>query len=358
MIKKILRTGQLKAWASYKKLSRYEHPLTYLFWECTLNCNFYCQHCGSNAGRKIIQNELTTEQIKNAFKQIAAQYDAKNIMISVTGGEPLLRDDLFEVMNFANQLGFPWGIVSNGSLINKKVVDNLKKAGASSVDISIDGIGKTHNKFRNYPGAYQKAIRAVKLLSENKFLKNLEIISSIHHGNIHQLEEMYKVFSKLGINSWRVMNIDPIGRAEKSDILLYKDEMKYLLDFIKQKRKSSKLLINYSCAGFLGLDYEKEVRGWFFNCATGINIASILHNGDIYVCPNVPRKKELIQGNIKKDDFTKVWESKFKLFRRENRTICKKCKGCQWWDECLGNSFHLWDFDKKEPKICHLEMLG
>lgn len=113
MFKKIYKTGALKAWSLYKDALRKEHKLSYLFWECTLNCNFFCKHCGSSAGRKIFPGELNAEEIKKAFKEIADDYNAREIMVAVTGGESLLRKDLFEVMRYAHDLGFPWGVVTN-----------------------------------------------------------------------------------------------------------------------------------------------------------------------------------------------------------------------------------------------------
>jgi len=359
MIKKILKSGQLKLWAKRKDQLRQKHELTYLFWECTLNCNFYCKHCGSSAGRKVFTNELKTEEIKKVFQEIARDYDPKKIMTAVTGGEPLLRKDLFEVMSYASSLGFPWGMVTNGYLVNKEIVQKLKASGLRTVVVSIDGIGKVHDQFRNTPGAYKHAISAVESFAKAKFLDDLQITTSVNKTNINSLENMYQTFLPLGITSWRVMNIDPIGRAEgNADILLDKDELKRLLDFIKEKRKKASIKITYGCAGFLGLDYEGEVRDWMFYCNTGINTASILHNGDIFVCPNVPRNQEWVQGNVTKDNFVKVWENKFELFRDKQRTACADCQKCTWWEECLGSSFHLWDSHNQKPKICHIKQLN
>jgi len=323
-----------------------------------LKCNFCCRHCGSNAGESGLIDELSTEEIKCAFKKIAEDFNAKSIMISVTGGEPLLRKDLFEVMEFAHDLGFKWGMVSNGYLIDENIVQKMKKSGMESITISIDGLDSTHDDFRGCNGAYKKAFGAVKLLAGGGFLRELNITTVIHKKNIHQLEKMQESFSKSGINSWRVTNIDPIGRAEKNrDLLLSGEEMKLLLDFIRKKRKESPLDITYECGGFLGQKYEGEVRDNFFVCATGITVGSILANGDIFVCPNVPRKKELIQGNVRSDRFSEVWNNKFEFFRKKDRTKCKKCLECEQWDNCLGNAMHLWDFEKKEPKMCHLQMI-
>jgi len=125
----------------------------------------------------------------------------------------------------------------------------------------------------------------------------------------------------------------------------------------KQKIQQKKVEIKYGCAGFLGYDLEKEMRGHYFFCNTGITTASILYNGDIFVCPNVPRRPELIQGNVRIDQFSEVWNNKFSYFRDKQRTSCDKCQKCEYWEECLGGSMHIWDFEKEQPKICHLECI-
>lgn len=359
LLSQIYLDGQLKINSWYVNYLRHTHPLQYLFWEATLNCNFNCQHCGSRASRtKHYTDELTTKEIKSVFKSIAIQTDPKKIMLAITGGEPLLRKDLFEVMSYAHNLGFEWGLVTNGSLVTTQVVDQMKKAGMSTIVVSIDGVGQTHDAFRDTPGSYLKAINAVKLLVSSKSFKNVQITTTVSQINISQLELMYKTFLPLGIHSWRVMNIDPIGRAiDNLKLLLNPTQFKQLLDFVKYKRLHSPIDITYDCAGFLGPNYEGQVRGWLFYCSTGITTASILHNGDIFVCPNVPRLKKFIQGNVRQDDFYQTWQQKFQIFRKSSRTSCHKCKNCPDWSNCRGNSFHLWDFTKHKPKLCHLDYL-
>ena len=357
MLKKLFKLGLQQLWLTHREYLRKNPALTYLFWECTLNCNFCCQHCGSRAGGGHIAETLSAVEIKSALADIARNFDARKIMIAVTGGEPLLRQDLFEVMKYATSLGFGWGMVSNGSLVTPETVAKLKDAGMKTADISIDGTREVQDAFRNTPGAYDKAINAVKLLAAADFLRPLRITTTVHSKNIDLLDEMYAAFAALDIKDWRLLSIEPIGRAmDNNDLLLSRAQQLKLLRFIKNKRaEKSKLKITYGCAHFLGEEFEDEVRNNFFYCGTGINIGSILHNGDIFVCPNVPREPELIQGNVKRDSFSEVWRDKFKFFRDKERTKCDKCAGCEHWEKCLGGSLHAWDFEKKCPKICFMD---
>lgn len=358
MLNEVLKEGKYWLHKKDREWLRKNHPLGTLFWECTLNCNFYCEHCGSCAGRNVFKDELTEKEILKAFNDIAQRYNPKNIIIAVTGGEPLLRKDLFRIMKKAKEMGFHWGMVTNGYLLNKETVKKLKDSGMSTITVSIDGIGKTHDNLRKMPGSYDRAIEGIKILAEEDFLQHLQITTSISKKNIGELEKMYKEFSKLPLDSWRVMNVDPIGRAEDNkDLLIDDEQLKELITFIQAKRKLKGLKVTYGCSGYLG-EYEGEVRDYFFNCRTGITVGSILNNGDIFVCPNVPRHKDWIQGNVRKDNFVDVWEKKYKMFREKDRTKSEHCSGCEHWEDCLGNGFHLWDRGSGEPKFCHLERLG
>ena len=359
MLKKFQKIGMDQIQTYYQNKNRARHDLRYLFWECTLNCNFFCKHCGSNAGRGKSSLDLSTSEIKKALSEIAEDFDVKKIILAVTGGEPLLRTDIFEVMKHASSLGFPWGMVTNGFLVTQKIVENMKNAGMKTVVVSIDGIGENHDDFRSMNGAYEKAINAVNLLVEADFLDNLQITTTIHPGNINFLEDMYEKFSSSGIHSWRLVSADPIGRAELNENLsLSGEQLRKMLLFIKEKRKKAKIGVFFGCTGFLGDEFELDVRSNPFYCNTGINVASILHDGRIFVCPNVPRVEELMQGNVKRDRFSEVWENGFKFFRNKKRTSCEECSSCEHWEKCLGNSLHVWDFHSKKPKICHYKLIS
>ena len=159
MFREIIKYGEAEL-VYKKKVELSKHPVLYnLFWETTLRCNAKCKHCDSRAGENIdIEKELTTDEIKRAFKSIADKYDADKIMINVTGGEPLVRNDLFDVMKYATNLGYHWGITTNGILINDEIIKKMKETKLSTMSISIDGLEKSHDEFRGINGAYSKII--------------------------------------------------------------------------------------------------------------------------------------------------------------------------------------------------------
>ena len=359
MFKRVIKYGEAEMIYNNKKALSEKPSLYNLFWETTLRCNAKCKHCGSRAGEDChVKDELTTAEIERALKSISDKYDASKILLNITGGEPLVRADLFEVMDFAKKLGYHWGMTTNGILISDEAIKKMKKTGMTTISISLDGLEKSHDEFRGVEGSFKKIIENIKKLKKANFLKYLQITTVVNKLNIGELEEMYTLMQDLKIDSWRIVNMDPIGRAQdNSQLALDKDDYKYLFDFIKKKKKKSNFDVTYGCTHFLGMKYEKEVRDHMFFCISGFTTGSILYNGDIYVCPSVERRKELIQGNVKKDDFVEVWENKFKWFRDLDKLKCKECEDCKDWKYCRGDSLDTWDFDNKRPKLCLSKML-
>ena len=115
--------------------------------------------------------------------------------------------------------------------------------------------------------------------------------------------------------------------------------------------------MEYGCSHFLGLGLEREVRKWYFLCNAGVYTASIMANGDIAACLDIDRRSGTIQGNILKDDFTKVWKERFEIFRTPLSDRCKTCRECPSVRWCEGGSYHSWDYDNDRPQVCFKDIL-
>lgn len=348
------------------KTSLFKEPvLQQLAIELTLACNCYCKHCGSKCGDIVNSDTLSDEEILSFLKQLKSDLikdNKKPPFIFVTGGEPLLRKNVATLMYDIRKLGYHWGMTTNGMLINKEVAKDLKDAGIYSIGISIDGLKDTHDWFRGVPGSYEKAMAGIKNMVDIG-ISNVMVTTVVHKKNINQLEEMYNIMKDLKINTWRVINLEPIGRAlENKDLMLESDDYKYLLNFIKEKN-SKDLEVTFGCNHFVGLDLEGEIRPWYFMCQSGIRIASIQSNGDITGCLDIRRGdskagNSIIQGNIRKDNFYDVWKNKFEIFRKPKANKCSTCKNCKYINECDGGGFHTWNFDEERPMLCMLDELG
>lgn len=323
--------------------------LKFLFIEMTQLCNEHCRHCGSRCGDSMPKDTLTKEEICDFLKKTSEQFDLNEVQLCITGGEPLLREDFFEIMNYAHGLGYHWGMTSNGTLIDDDMAKKLETAGMGTVSISLDGLKETNDWFRQKQGGYDAALRGVRALVKNNGFRHIQVTTVVTKKNIDELEELYEILLKENIKSWRVINIEPIGRAkEQPELLLDKEDYIRLFDFIKQKRFAECMTVTYGCSHYLGEELEREVRDWYFLCNAGIYTASIMYNGDIGACLDIERRPELIQGNIRKDDFYDVWMNRFNVYRKNSR----KCKGCKEYKFCGGDSFHSWNYDENKPDIC------
>ena len=344
--------------ASYREEQLRPHPrLHTLFLELTCRCNEHCRHCGSSCGDFREENPLTAEEFHQILRTVREDFSKEKTgeplpHLCVTGGEPLLRADFFRIVQDASALGFSWGMTSNGTLITPDTAHRLREAGMRTVSVSVDGLKENHEWFRQSPGSYEKTMAGIRALLDEGGFDHVQITTVVNHRNYPELPRMYEEFSKIGVRSWRVINIEPIGRAkEQPELLLTKEEYRGMFDFIAEKRFAGKMEVCYGCSHFLGLGYEREVRPWYFLCNAGVYTASISYNGDILACLDIERRPELIQGNVRSDRFSDIWNTRFEIFRSDFRKT-GKCRNCSYYRYCAGDAFHTWNFDTMEPNLC------
>ena len=127
------------------------------------------------------------------------------------------------------------------------------------------------------------------------------------------------------------------------------------MDFISQKRTNGEMDVKFSCEGYVG-KYESKVRDTPFFCRAGINIGSILIDGSISACPNIDRS--FGQGNIYRDNFYGIWQTRFEPFRDRSWTKTGICAKCKDYKNCEGNGFHNWHGGQNQPLVCHHQKLG
>jgi len=349
MTREEIKIRNLDTLADYQKKLRKEPILKQLFLELTLKCNEHCFHCGSSCGGNL-PDGLPLEKYKSLLGEVKENFGTK-ALIAVTGGEPLLYPDFFELMEYTQELGFKWGMTSNGTLITKEVAHHLKEAGMKSISLSIDGLPETHDRYRGLKDAYKLGMEGIQnLIDEDCF--NIMVTTVVNHENIDELDALFDVFDGMDINEWRLTGIEPIGRAEKvPDMLLTADDNRRIMEFIKEKREK-RIPVTYSCTHFLGLEYEAEVRDWYFLCNAGIYVAGVLVNGDVTACIDIPRNEKTIQGNINSESFTKLWKERFEIYRTPLSERNEKCAACPEAKWCRGDAYHSWDYENEKPKVC------
>lgn len=273
-----------------------------------------------------------------AIEPLEQRYMRDTTIIAITGGEPLLRPDLADCGHVLREHGFRWGIVTNGMLYNEARHRELLDAGMSSVTVSLDGLEATHNWLRNHPQSFQRALAALRLIASAPEL-DYDVVTCVHQRNLPELPMLKQFLIEHGIQHWRLFTIAPIGRAAGDpELQLTRVQVREMLQFIANTRREGRIDLKFSCEAYTG-DYEEEVRDSYFFCRAGINIASVLINGDISACPNINRS--FAQGNIYQDNLLEVWDHKFDLMRKRDWMRCGPCAKCSEFKQCLGGAMHL-----------------
>lgn len=329
------------------------HPLRTLFWECTLRCNMSCRHCGSDCKVAPAVKDMPAADFLRVIDSITPHVDTHKVFIIFTGGEALLRDDLEEVGLELYRREYPWGLVTNGFLLDEKRLELLMASGMHSITVSLDGFEEQHNWIRRHPQSFAKAVAAIKLLAQQKDIL-WDVVTCVNPRSYPHLEEFKEFLISLGVPAWRLFSIFPMGRAAHDPELQLSDEQfRGILDFIEGERskvKGERLIeVSYACEGFLG-PYEQRVRDNFFYCRSGVEVASIRCDGAISGCTSV--RSHMDQGNIYRDDFWDVWQNRFQVMRNRSWARKGQCKDCKVWRYCEGSGLHLYD-DDGNLLVCH-----
>jgi radical SAM enzyme (rSAM/lipoprotein system) len=280
---------------------------------------------------------------------------SENLMVVLTGGEPLMRKDIEQCGREIRKHGARWGMVTNGYLYNQDKHNALINAGMGALTISLDGLEINHNWLRNNNNSFARTDSAIALARGSTRL-NFDVVTCVNARNIDEIPLIYNYLLSQSVKAWRLFTIVPIGRAANSpDLVLTNQQFKYLLDFISHTRKLKTIDIKFSCEGYVG-PYESKVRDTGFFCRAGINIGSVLIDGSISACPNIDRS--FVQGNIYTDNFFEVWNTKFQVFRDRKWTKTGRCANCNQYADCQGNGMHNWYGDKANVLVCHNEKIN
>lgn len=346
------KRAQLEEQALLRDEYRRHPPLTWLFFEVTRRCNLRCRHCGSACTGE--GESLQPDDIRMVLNSLP---DRKPL-ICLTGGEPLMHPAFEEIAETVSGLGFHWGMTTNATLIGPKQAQMLRRTRLSTVSVSLDGLPESHDRLRCAKGAWDKAVAGIRHLQEAGF--DPQVSTVVHPGNLQDLDPLYRVLLKMGITSWRIINVEPIGRAcEEDDLLLDEDAFRKLIAYIREKRfdPSCPMEVTFGCSHYLGVAHERMVRDSYFMCGAGLFVASVRANGDICACLDIENRPELVQGNIHRDGFMDVWLNRFSVFREDRTGKSAACSVCPDRQICGGDSAHTWDYERSEPLLCAKKIL-
>lgn len=319
-----------------------EHKLSQLFWECTLRCNLNCRHCGSDCRATADSQDMPFEDFLRVLETSPDYIERGSVMVITTGGEPLVRKDIADCGQRIRKMGYRWGMVTNGMLLDGPMLDRLTSAGLDSLAMSFDGFEADHNWMRGSELSFDRALRALDLLLQTDNLA-WDLITCVNRRNFDSISGLRDFLIAAGVKNWRIFTVVPMGRAKYDPELFLSDEQfRELMQFIAETRKDGRIRLDYSCEGFLG-DWEGVARKAFYNCYAGVNVASVLADGSISGCLSI--RSNYHQGNIYKDDFWQVWECGFQQYRNRHWMKCGACAECDAWRYCQGGPMHLRDND-------------
>jgi radical SAM protein with 4Fe4S-binding SPASM domain len=341
----------------------HEHPLQIISWEATRRCNLRCAHCGSPSEDVNHDDELTTDEVVDAFEQIARDFDMRQFRhINITGGEPFVRQDLLDILGRISQSPFYRNIdiQTNGIVLadTPHLLDKLKDVGVTGLGVSIDGLEATHDALRRMPGSFVKASDAAKAAVSAGYTVTVSVVA--HAGNVNELPHLYDyVRREIRPRVFRVMTIDPIGRAELDrHLLLSPRQLQDVLRFLQDEYQAncaayadpSVTMVELGCGGWLGRDMEGTLRPMIFHCIAGITNLGILYDGKLASCSNISR--DFIEGDLRSDNIRHVWDSRYQRYRdRSWRRTCD-CDGCPEWDYCHGGPMHLTPLGPRRNSSC------
>ena len=330
-------------------------PLRLVAWEVTRSCNLACKHCRAEAHPEPYPGELSTVQSKALIDTFT---DTGDPIVIFTGGEPLMRHDIFELASYAGEKGLRCVMAPNGTLITREKVKLMREAGISRCSISIDGVDPAqHDAFRGMQGAFDAAMQGIAYLKEAGI--EFQINSTVTRQNLEDFKKIFALAEDLGAAAWHIFLLVPMGRASGlADQVISAQEYETVLNWFYDFRKTTSMHLKATCAPHYyrimrqrakeeGVAVTPETFGMDAmtrGCLGGTGFCFISHTGQVQPCGYL----ELDCGNVLQTPFSEIWRASkpFLQFRTpaeyEGKCgICeyhKVCGGCRARAYSIGNS--------------------
>jgi radical SAM enzyme (rSAM/lipoprotein system) len=297
--------------------------------------------------------DMPREDFFRVLDEIRERVNPQQVFVIVTGGEPLVREDLELCGQGIKERGFTWGTVTNGLMLTEERFDALCKAGLCSVTVSLDGMEENHNWLRGHKESFARASRAIDIILSHPEVI-FDVVTCVNQRNFKELPQIRDFLISKGLTAWRLFTIFPVGRAAQDpDLQLSGSQLRELLDFIRQTRKEGVIKASFGCEGYFG-NYEGDIRDHFFHCQAGQTVGSVMADGAIAACASI--RSDFNQGNIYEDNFMDVWEKRYLPHRDRSWMKKGECAKCKHWRYCQGNALHLRDKDGNLI-LCHMKKL-
>jgi len=322
----------------------HKNQLRLVAWEVTRRCNLNCVHCRAASDRGPYPGELSTEKCFEILDQIRLVGEP---IVILTGGEPLLREDIFELAERGTRAGLRMVMATNGSLLTPDIVERLKLSGIKRVSVSIDGAEEQqHDRFRMVEGSFSKSMNGIRLLKESGV--EFQINTTVTQHNLQNVAEILDMSVGLEAAAHHLFLLVPTGRAkEMIDQEIDAVEYEKLLRWFYRMRDKVPLHLKATCAPhyYRVLRQEARAKGEEVNfktygldamtrgCLGGTAFCFISHDGIVQPCGYL----ELNCGDVKKTNFDSVWQGSKEFEKLRDFSSYKgKCGRCEYLTHCGG----------------------
>ena len=322
-----------------------EHVCRMIAWEVTRSCNLGCVHCRAASHLGPYPGELSTEECLHLIDSIS---DTARPVIILTGGEPLLRADIFEIASYGTQKGLRMVMATNGTLLDDSVVRRMIDSGIQRVSVSIDGPDAgSHDEFRCQPGAYAGAMRGIDAMKRGGL--EFQINTTITNANLHQIKEIHDMVLQSGAAAHHIFLLVPTGRGkELAQQAITAADYEETLMWFHHQSLTSEIQLKATCAPHYfrimrqnrpaggqkpaaraGGRFHEFTRG----CLGGITFCFISHVGQVQPCGYL----ELDCGNVRERNFGEIWQGS-EVFGnlRDYEKYKGKCGRCEFLKICGG----------------------
>ncbi|MDN7023798.1 radical SAM protein [Methanoculleus sp. FWC-SCC1] len=309
--------------------NRYQPAL--ISWNVTSRCNLRCAHCYLDAGGGGEGTELTSAEAKTLLDQVAG---TGSPVVILSGGEPLLREDLCDIAAYGTSRGLRMALGTNGTLIDDRTAVRLAEAGVRKAAVSLDSADpEKHDRFRGVSGAWRRAVQGIEACKNAGI--GLQIHTTVTLQNHRELDAIAALGEDLGVHDFQFFFLVPTGRG-KELVDISPEMYEALIREILRLRKDRDLAIRPTCApqyvriaAEMGLSVQDGERG----CIAGIRYCRIDPKGEVTPCPYLP----LSLGNVRETAFGEIWDGSEVLRNlRTGDALAGKCGRCEYRSGCGG----------------------
>lgn len=313
-------------------------------WETTRSCNLSCVHCRAAADNGPYEGELDTQASFKLLDQIA---NVGNPIIILTGGEPLLRPDIFDIASYGTQKGLRMVMAVNGTLMTPEVTQKMVDSGIKRISVSLDGADKEfHDKFRGVDGAFDGTMQGITYAKDAGL--EFQINTTITKANLDQIPKILEMAESLGAAAHHIFLLVPTGRGKYMlDQEITAKEYEKTLNWFYDQREKTSLQLKATCAPhyyrILRQRAKEEGKKITFDthgldavtrgCLGGIGFCFISHTGVVQPCGYLHTDC----GNVTEKPFDEIWKTSEKFLQlRDYDLLQGKCGPCEYKRVCGG----------------------